>query len=590
MCDKLKKLKKLIEKNNLFFKITITAVAGIFISAAMISAAAVEMSHQIYTDAFCSSNRQVTERVAADINDFYTKINGVINTVNKSWAFRSYLDNGYDPYNSVRASNILYSMNKHIETAFEGISPNDMSVVVIGNNDKTYVSGSSLLIKSAEEIIQSDFTEKLDNSENIVSDFKTNGMTTAVYDGNTLVFGKKLDCSNENNQSYIYVSIPQRVLLNFYKELNNNAMNRVIIGSNGTVISCENPDYIGIKSEKLLEVSKLNSETEQIYNEFSSGNKKYSAVSVYIPSMDIYITDIIDNNVIIKSNSSRNIIIFLSLAVSSVTAAIIFALIKRSTKPIYILVEHMSEVSAENICHHISIENPTYEIRKLEEAYNIMADNTQHYIEQLMDEQDKRRNAEINMLQLQINPHFIYNTLTSVKWLVMQHETEKSVEAIERFSLLLRSTLKNPDEFVTIKNEAENLKNYIYILNLRFGDRIKTNIFVSENCCEYKIPLLLIQPFVENAFYHGFNETGTGIISVFFNKKHDNIVIEVMDNGSGMDKPAGNIKKKDYSFGGVGLSNSKERLRLIYGNNADIQINSSKGKGTCITITFPAEK
>ena len=563
MCYKLKKLKKLIEKNNLFFKITITAVAGIFISAAMISAAAVEMSHQIYTDAFCRSNRQVTERIAADINDFYTRINGVINTVNKSWAFRSYLDDNYDTDNSTRASNILYSMNKHIETAFEGISPNDMSVVVIGNNDKAYVSGGSLLIKSADEIIQSDFTEKLDNSENIVSDFKTNGMTTAVYDGNTLVFGKKLDCSTENNPSYIYVSVPQRVLLNFYRELNNNAMNRVIIGSNGTVISCENSDYIGIKSEKILEVSKLNSETEQTYNEFSSGNKKYSAVSVYIPSMDIYITDIIDNNVIIKSNSSRNIIIFLSLAVSSVTAAIIFPIIKRSTKPIYKLVEHMSEVSAENICQHISIENPTYEIRKLEEAYNIMADNTQHYIEQLMDEQDKRRNAEINMLQLQINPHFIYNTLTSVKWLVMQHETEKSVEAIE---------------------------NYIYILNLRFGDRIKTNIFVSENCREYKIPLLLIQPFVENAFYHGFNETGTGIISVFFNKKHDNIVIEVMDNGSGIDKPSGNIKKKDYSFGGVGLSNSKERLHLIYGNNADIQINSSKGKGTCITITFPAEK
>lgn len=586
----MKKLKKLIEKNNLFLKISITAVLGIFISAAMISAAAVEMSHLIYTDTFCRSNKQVTERIAADINDFHTRIDSVINTVNKSWAFRSYLDDSYDPDNSVRASNILYSMNRHIRTAFENTSPNDMSIVIIGNDNKLYVSGNSLLIKSRDEIINSDFTDKLNNSENIISDFKKDGMTSAVYDGNTLVFGKKLDCSTENNKSYIYVSIPQRVMLDFYKELNNKSMNRVIINSTGTIISCENPDYIGKKSEKLLEISKLNSETEQIYHEFSSGNKKYSAVSVYIPSMDIYITDITDNNMIINSNSSRNIIILLSLTVSSATAAIIFILIKHSTKPIYRLVEHMSEVSAENICQHISIENQTYEIRKLSEAYNIMADNTQHYIKQLMDEQDKRRNAEINMLQLQINPHFIYNTLTSVKWLVMQHETEKSVEAIERFSLLLRSTLKNPAEFVTIQNESQNLENYIYILNLRFGDRIKTNIFVAENCREYKIPLMLIQPFVENAFYHGFNETGTGIISVFFNKKHDNIVIEIMDNGSGMDKPAGNIKKKDYSFGGIGLSNSKERLRLIYGDKSDIQINSSKGKGTCITIIFPAEK
>lgn len=148
--------------------------------------------------------------------------------------------------------------------------------------------------------------------------------------------------------------------------------------------------------------------------------------------------------------------------------------------------------------------------------------------------QKEKRKAEIHALQMQINPHFIYNTLASIKWLMWQGSTEKSIQTIDAFISLLRNTISNKNEMITIQKEIENLNNYVLINHIRYGDNINVNFFVMPNCENYVIPKLILQPFIENAFFHGFNERNNGSIHVFVNEQNQNLICEIIDNGVGM--------------------------------------------------------
>ena len=274
--------------------------------------------------------------------------------------------------------------------------------------------------------------------------FEEKGYTSTVYEGNVLMFGRNL--IDDNNQCYgkLFVMVPQGVLKSFYKDYNGNANQRIIINDEGIVVSSENSSFIGMYSKDLIDTVKSQAISSELYSDFSFNNKDFAVISVYVPVMHFYIADIIDREDVLKESDSRNNIIMVGFSVSFVVLILVFVFLNQNIKPIYKLVNHMSTVSPNNITETIEINGGGYEIKELTNAYNIMISNVNNYIYRLMEEQDKRRKAEINMLQMQINPHFIYNTLTSIKWLTMQNENEKAIEALERFSILLRNTIKNP--------------------------------------------------------------------------------------------------------------------------------------------------
>ena len=118
------------------------------------------------------------------------------------------------------------------------------------------------------------------------------------------------------------------------------------------------------------------------------------------------------------------------------------------------------------------------EIQELAKSYNRMLHDINHYVDSIIEIQKQKRQAEIHALQMQINPHYIYNTLTSIKWLIMQGDTVKSTKAIDAFIKLLRSTISKSDEYISVEEEIENLKNYMYINEIRYGEKIKTEFFI----------------------------------------------------------------------------------------------------------------
>lgn len=192
----------------------------------------------------------------------------------------------------------------------------------------------------------------------------------------------------------------------------------------------------------------------------------------------------------------------------------------------------------------------------------------------------------------QINP--IYNTLASIKWLIWQKDTEKSIKTIDAFISLLRNTISDTEQFIPVHKEMENLKNYILINNTRYGDRVSVEFFVLPDCENALVPKMILQPFIENAFFHAFPENQTGRIQVFVKNKQGRLLICVEDDGIGIkDADTKNLakdsKKGDY-FSGIGIGNVDQRLKLLYGKDAGITIKSEEKIGTKIIVEIPLEK
>lgn len=177
--------------------------------------------------------------------------------------------------------------------------------------------------------------------------------------------------------------------------------------------------------------------------------------------------------------------------------------------------------------------------------------------------------------------------------MIYQGDVKKSTSAIDAFISLLRNTIGNMDEYITVEKEIENLKNYVLINNIRYGDKVQVEYFVNFGCEEYLLPKMILQPFVENAFFHAFPYEREGRITVLVRLLGEKLQIQIIDDGVGMNQKRlqelSDKNTKSEHFTGIGVNNVDDRLKLMYGAEYGIDIQSEEGKGTTITICLPAQ-
>ena len=191
------------------------------------------------------------------------------------------------------------------------------------------------------------------------------------------------------------------------------------------------------------------------------------------------------------------------------------------------------------------------------------------------------------MLQSQINPHFLYNTLDTILWLAELNENESVIKVTSALGRLLRLSLSTELDFVTLKEEIEHVKNYLEIQKFRYEDMLMYEIGEAGKLENATVPKLIIQPIVENAIYHGLRPKGGGKISISFEKSNKDIIIIVADNGKGFDTEKSKNEKNSQSkvrLGGIGLKNVDHRIELLCGKGYGINITSVPDEGTEVRI------
>lgn len=237
------------------------------------------------------------------------------------------------------------------------------------------------------------------------------------------------------------------------------------------------------------------------------------------------------------------------------------------------------------------------DIGVLADSFNTMIDKVNLLLKQVTEEQIHLREAELELLQSQINPHFLYNTLDTIVWLAESGEQKKVVSMVRDLSDFFRTSLNQGKDTISIREELQHVSSYLRIQHVRYADILEYEIDVPQELYDYVIPKITIQPLVENALYHGIkNKRGKGHIFVSGEALEDCLILKVSDDGIGMQperlaRVQAAMHDKAPGDGEIfGLYNVNERIALRFGEEYGLRVDSTYGEGTMAEIKLPREQ
>ena len=236
----------------------------------------------------------------------------------------------------------------------------------------------------------------------------------------------------------------------------------------------------------------------------------------------------------------------------------------------------------------IPIEAEIEEIEELDEGINKMARKISALLENVRQEKEMQHLTELQLIQAQVNPHFLYNTLDTIVWLIEGGMTDDAVEMISSLSIFFRTSLSKGNDIIPLSEEERHTLSYLEIQQYRYRDILEFEINIPKELSGIPVPKLSIQPLAENALYHGIkNRRGKGKILIEGREEEDALVLTVSDNGQGMTPERLHEVQEAIRTGeraGFGLAAVAERIALYYGPGYGMKIFSEEGKGTTVEI------
>jgi len=586
---------KRLRSSGLFFKVASIVLISVISVCIFTTIITIKMSKDVLFDTFSKSNYKVLTQITGNFASLNDNIINIMNVIDGSPDFQRYLsETELSPQVNYCT---LYNMATNLNNTVPIKDFYDVTVIAAGFNGSAYlVNNNDRILTDINEILHNDITKNALAHKDIVAyQHLQSGFTKFTKSSSTIVATKVLsDKLTRKPFGFVYVLISDRTLRKYYDHFVGNGNNVSIISSDGTIVSSNITSQVGRKNLDLYNISNNILDTKNGYIHTQLNSSDVAILSKHLPTYNFNIVGIINKSIVLNEIYNTSEIIVVSIMIALIFIIITFFIIRRTTKPISALVKKMPEIINGDFNNHIPITG-SYEVRELSYAFNYMLDGLNSYVHKQIKMENDKRKAEIHALQMQINPHFIYNTLSSIKWLMWQGSVEKSTETIDAFISLLRNTISNKNEMITIREEIENSKNYVLINQTRYGDSITVNFFVMPMCENYIIPKLILQPFIENAFFHGFTDKTTGSIHIFVNEQNGNLICEIIDNGVGissedMKSILSHTSKKHEHFTSIGVNNVNDRIKLIYGDDYGITIVSELNKGTTVKVTIPAQK
>ena len=343
--------------------------------------------------------------------------------------------------------------------------------------------------------------------------------------------------------------------------------------------------FVGIKNEETKNLvyykDGINYENDTIYTINSTADKNWRIVGVS------YTEDLT------AEGATRIYYSVLgALLVSVIIAFVIMKLYSHVVnKPVYELVKAMKDFETSTKEFEYKEENITVrEIKTLDESFEHMTSRIKALMEKVRKEEIVLRKTELKALQSQINPHFLYNTLDSIQWMCEQGKSEDAVKMVGALAKLFRISISRGHELITIKDELRHAENYFIIQSYRYRNQFEYEFNVDAGLENYLCNKITIQPLIENAIYHGIDRmVDEGKISVNVKDAGKDIIIEVEDNGIGMtaEQCKKILKKERSDSSGIGVKNVNDRLKIYFGDEYGLTIESELDVGTKVTVKIP---
>ncbi|KOF57697.1 MULTISPECIES: sensor histidine kinase [Clostridium] len=499
-----------------------------------------------------------------NVYDYMSKLNqnNSINSANNTAFFNSLSE--YCKWNNYITSIIPLTTDKKIMDPLYSKYP--YSSLIYGN-------------KELDSFIESGYSNKFSSPNTFPFNY-----ADPDYDKKTTItyFSRYLDKENYSLIGYLMINIKKKSLFANIDDYCSGVFNSTFIldKSGNLIYKIGNINY----NKAMLE--KVNTDTVKINNtkyiEFNSVIEAYPEWRVIgLISLDSLTKNLDTIRSLIYCIGIFSIIIV--IFISHITS-------KKITDPIYDITKAMNKF--ENGEWPDKLEAKTEdELKYLITCFNKMINNMRSLIEQIYKEEEENKKLEVeamktqlDLLQSQINPHFIHNTLNTINYLAIKNNQNEIRELIQSFNSLLRQSISTSKKFITLEEELTCTENYLRIQKYRYGDIVKLVYNMPEELNNCLIPKLILQPLIENSLYHGIVPKGyAGTIRIDILKKEKFITIRVIDDGVGIGKQ----KSSHKGFNGISLDNIKERLKLYFGSEYNLKVYSKTGIGTCIEFNIP---
>ncbi|UKS25367.1 histidine kinase [Paenibacillus sp. HWE-109] len=399
---------------------------------------------------------------------------------------------------------------------------------------------------------------------------------------------------NDVTYGYVVVGLEMNTLQQLFDQYKNNE-SMVIIDQNGRIIVDKDSDKIGtqfayqnqLPPEDGSSFVKVAGEDYILLSNQVTPDWRLVSMSPYKTAAH-------------RIESFRKTDFFIQIFFLLLFAVILLYMVRALTKPIARLVQTVVRIESGQLGERSNISGGD-EVGRLGYVFDRMIDRIEDMIVENRHEQELKREAELAMLQAQINPHFLFNVLNSIRLKIMMKGDSENAELISSLSSLLRMTINRNNAYIPLHEEIEINEHYVKLLNSRHGDRVNLRISAASDTLFIEIPRFMLQPLIENAYIHGL-KSKSGEITIASRICEDGrLQVEVRDSGLGM-PPERLAALRNYlgpiqqvedatspALSGIGLHNVFERLRLIYGHQFDYEIISEQGQGTQIMLRFPQQ-
>lgn len=398
---------------------------------------------------------------------------------------------------------------------------------------------------------------------------------------------------NQELLGYVALDINEKSLYNIIADIELSWAGKVfLVNEEGRILATEDEALLGEELEPGY--MECFGEKEAFYGDAAIDNIRYSVYNspaifngwhmVLAIPRDYYIKDIVE---------LRNIVILITMIVACLAVFASVVISRSITRPIADLSKAMEEFGQGNFDINCEVDSED-EIGHLSRTFNQMVSDMDSLVNTVYEQKVMNQEAQMKSLQMQINPHFLYNTLDTINWMARMKQADEVGDMAAALGNMMRYSLAKKS-FATLEEEIKNLKDYLFIQNFRYGDKMRAEIKIADDLMHYYIPKLLIQPILENAIVHGIEDKlDKGYITIAAWQQNNDLYIQVEDDGVGMTEVAiAQILNEDYApkkkgHTSIGIVNVNRRIQMIYGPDYGLLIQSVLGAGTKMTIHVKA--
>lgn len=388
----------------------------------------------------------------------------------------------------------------------------------------------------------------------------------------------------------IVVNIRQDIFAkSFARTENRNERENYIINQQGKIIVHQNQTILGTKVE--IPIEELKDSNEEYFMQ--------DGIQINYHKIDglpwIFITEVSTKSLYGELDSLKRWFLVLAIGGIVVAAALSAYSLSRLTKPLNELRHAMGRMENGALGETLE-ENSKNELGMLGGQFNRMSESIRTMVRQIKEMEEEKRILEKEALQGQLNPHFLFNTLSNMRFMAKLGQNEELENCFAALGQMLRPMYRSEGELWSLREELNYLSNYITIMNCRFGGKLSMEFEIEEMLLDFQVLKFILQPLIENAIEHGFNTGEEGMIVLGASLKERQISMYVEDNGKGIQqeelcrlqehmKQAEN--QKELYRGHVGIVNIHRRLKVHFGPEYGLHLESVPGEATCIYLTMP---